>query len=114
MKSSQKTVLTALSIGAFAFVAAAGADLAKASTYHKTDSAGAVTLKDRAGNPIPVGSTTPYSPEKTCGTCHDTNLITQGYHFQQGKGFSNSDIRVSDNYNAAKPWLLSDGMYGKW
>jgi hypothetical protein len=37
-----------------------------------------------------------------------------GYHFQQGKGFSNTDIRVADNYNPTKPWLLSDGMFGKW
>lgn len=84
------------------------------STYHTTDAGGAILLKDRLGNSIPVGSTTAYSPEKTCGTCHDVEVITEGYHFQQGKGFSNSDIRVADTYNPSKPWLLSDGMYGKW
>jgi hypothetical protein len=78
------------------------------STYHATDSAGAVTLRDRLGNPLAPGSTTPYSPQKTCGGCHDVSVITQGYHFQQGKQV------VADNYNTAKPWLLSDGMYGKW
>ncbi len=84
------------------------------STHHTTDAAGAVPLRDRLGNAIARGSTTPYSPEKTCGGCHDTSVITQGYHFQQGKGLSNTAIMVSDAYNPAKPWLLSDGMYGKW
>jgi len=83
-------------------------------TYHTTDAAGAILLKDRLGGNIAVGSTTPYSPERTCGGCHDFEVITQGYHFQQGKGFSNGQITVSDNYNTSKPWLLSDGMYGKW
>ena len=78
------------------------------STHHTTEATGAVVLKDRLGNPIARGSTTPYSPEKTCGGCHDFSVITQGYHFQQGKQV------VADNYNPGKPWLLSDGMYGKW
>ena len=61
------------------------------STHHTTAAAGTVTLRDRLGNPIPVGSTTPYSPEQTCGTaaCHDYQTVTQGYHFQQGYGRSN-------------------------
>jgi hypothetical protein len=84
------------------------------STHHTTGSEGAIVLRDRQGNPIPVGSTTPYSPERTCGGCHDTAVITQGYHFQQGKGLSNSSIYVADDFNPSKPWLLSDGMYGKW
>jgi hypothetical protein len=78
------------------------------STHHTTATGGAVTLRDRLGDPIARGSTTPYSPEKTCGACHVVDVITQGYHFQQGK-----DV-IADNYNPAKPWLLSDGMYGKW
>jgi len=110
----KKKLLTALSVCAFAIGAAAGSGLAIASTYHPTDAGGAIPLKDLTGAAITAGSTTPYSPENTCGGCHDTQVITQGYHFQQGKGFSNSDIRVSDTYNTAKPWLLSDGMFGKW
>lgn len=84
------------------------------STHHTTETGGAVTLRDRLGNPIPVGSTTPYSPERTCGGCHDYATVTQGYHFQQGYGRSNTDRYVSDDFNPSKPWLLSDGMYGKW
>ncbi len=28
----------------------------------------------------------PYSPKMTCGTCHDYEKITQGFHFTQGMG----------------------------
>ncbi|HSN92837.1 MAG TPA: hypothetical protein VLS93_16520 [Anaeromyxobacteraceae bacterium] len=87
----------------------------KLTTYHTTNAVGAVVLKDRAGNPIAVGSTVPYSPEATCGgSCHNVAKITEGYHFQQGYGTSNANRIVSDTFNPAKPWLLSDGMYGKW
>lgn len=72
------------------------------------DGSDVIVLRDRTGAAIPVGSTTPYSPERTCGGCHDFSLVTQGYHFQQGKEV------VADAYNPSKPWLLSDGMYGKW
>ncbi|MBM4273587.1 MAG: hypothetical protein FJ134_03870 [Deltaproteobacteria bacterium] len=50
----------------------------------------------------------PYSPRQTCGACHNYNDITKGYHFQQGWD------RVKDNFNAKKPWVLSDGMMGKF
>jgi hypothetical protein len=83
-------------------------------TYHTTDPDGVVLLKDRTGAAIPVGSTAFYSPEQTCGGCHDVAKITEGYHFQEGYGYSNTDRYVSDSYNPTKPWLLSDGMYGKW
>ncbi len=31
-----------------------------------------------------LNSDKPYSTKQTCGRCHDYELITQGYHFQQG------------------------------
>jgi hypothetical protein len=82
-----------------------------ASNYHATNP---VSLRDRSGSPLTPASTTPYSPQRTCGACHDVAKITEGYHFQQGKGTSNSNITVADNYSPVKTWLLSDGMYGKW
>jgi hypothetical protein len=85
-----------------------GATRQALTTYHTADETGAVPLRDRLGNLIARGSTAPYSPQRTCGGCHDVDVITQGYHFQQGK-----DV-VADNYNPSKPWLLSDGMFGKW
>ena len=77
-----------------------------------------VSLRDAAGNPLTSTSTVPYSPEQTCGGfCHDVSLITQGYHFQQGRAAPSAAgylvMRVSDDFNPAKSWLLSDGMYGK-
>lgn len=50
----------------------------------------------------------PYSPRQTCGACHDYDKITKGYHFQQGWD------RIKDDFNKTKPWVLSDGMLGKF
>ncbi len=50
----------------------------------------------------------PYSSRQTCGACHDYNKITRGYHFQQGWD------RIKDGYSKDKPWVLSDGMLGKF
>jgi hypothetical protein len=52
----------------------------------------------------------PYSPRQTCGACHNYDEITKGYHFQQGWD------KISDDYGVKKkmPWVLSDGMLGKF
>jgi hypothetical protein len=50
----------------------------------------------------------PYSTRQTCGACHDYDKITKGYHFQQGWD------RIKDDFNKKKPWMLSDGMMGKF
>jgi hypothetical protein len=52
----------------------------------------------------------PYSPRQTCGACHKYDEITKGYHFQQGWD------KISDDYGVkkGKPWVLSDGMLGKF
>ncbi|MCI0643394.1 MAG: hypothetical protein L0346_00725 [Chloroflexi bacterium] len=50
----------------------------------------------------------PYSPAATCGDCHEYDTITQGYHFQQG-----ADV-IRDDFNAEQPWVLSNGMFGKF
>jgi hypothetical protein len=50
----------------------------------------------------------PYSPRQTCGACHKYDEITKGYHFQQGWNV------IKDNYDPKKPWVLSDGMLGKF
>ena len=69
-----------------------------------------IWLKNELGERItPVDNRTdPYSPKKSCGTCHGYATITQGYHFQQGFD------EMSDRYDAKRPWVLSPGMYGKW
>lgn len=49
-------------------------------------------LRDEHGNIIDpvhgVNTNAPYSSRQTCGAagCHDYNKITEGFHFQQGKG----------------------------
>ena len=50
----------------------------------------------------------PYSTRQTCNACHDYNTITKGYHFQMGWD------RIRDDFNKEKPWILSDGMMGKY
>jgi len=74
-----------------------------------------IPLRDIQGNVIdPTSSNVPYSPKQTCGTCHDYDLITEGYHFQQGRTDASGTVQVSDSFDPDHPWILSDGMYGKW
>jgi len=94
-------------------VIAAGMAIFFASTSHAAHPF-PVTLKGYDGAVIAAGDNVPYSPKQSCGDCHDYDLITQGYHFQQGRTDAAGAITVSDTYNPAKPWILSAGMYGKW
>ena len=50
----------------------------------------------------------PYSPKKSCGACHNYDVITSGYHFQQGFD------EMSDRHDPKTPWILSPGMFGNW
>ncbi len=69
-----------------------------------------VWLKNEQGDRITatLNSVDPYSTKKTCGVCHSYAIVTSGYHFQQG-----FDV-IKDGYDAAKPWILSPGMFGAW
>ncbi len=49
----------------------------------------------------------PYSPKQTCGRCHDYELITSGFHFQQGK-----DEAPLDKQAERMQWVSSPGNYG--
>jgi hypothetical protein len=74
-----------------------------------------ILLKDHHGNAIQLGSTEPYSPRETCGTCHDVDEIGNGYHFQQGRTDETGAIVTKDDYfNDGRDFLKSAGMYGKW
>jgi hypothetical protein len=72
-----------------------------------------ILLKGFDGNPLTVDSKIPYSPKRTCGTCHDYERITNGYHFQQGRTDRAGKIVISDTFDPKFPWNLSSGMYGK-
>ncbi len=74
-----------------------------------------VPLKDALGNHLVAGSTEPYSPKQTCGGCHDYDLISNAYHFQQGRTDSNGNVHMKDDFfGDGRDFLKSDGMYGKW
>ena len=73
-----------------------------------------IVLLDHDGNEISLDSQAPYSPKQTCGECHDYDLITNAYHFQQGRTDADGNIVVRDDLDPKNPWLISRGMYGKW
>jgi len=52
----------------------------------------------------------PFSVKNTCGTCHEYDTITKGFHFQAGWN------KVSDDFGKkrGRPWELSDGFLGGW
>ncbi len=79
----------------------------------QTSSHQKIVLRGFDGTPLTLDGKIPYSPKKTCGACHDYNLITRGYHFQQGRTDGTGKIVVSDTYDSTYPWNLSSGMYGK-
>lgn len=68
-------------------------------------------LKDEKGNIInPVSgenAANPYSPKQTCGSCHDYDKITQGYHFQQG-----ADENAKGKLKERVQWASTPGNYG--
>ena len=68
-------------------------------------------LYDETGNIIDpvhqVNSYQPYSPKQTCGKCHDYNKITEGFHFQQGRGEKPTALMVERCL-----WVTSPGNYG--
>ena len=104
---------TVFSIIWTAVVVAMGMTLLYAATSHAAHPF-AVKLKKYDGTDIVAGDNVPYSPKLSCGVCHDYIRITQGYHFQQGRTDGSGAIVVSDTFNATKPWILSNGMFGKW
>ncbi|PJB67455.1 MAG: hypothetical protein CO095_12150, partial [Armatimonadetes bacterium CG_4_9_14_3_um_filter_58_7] len=68
-------------------------------------------LRDEAGHVIdPVhgfNAAAPYSTKKTCGECHEYDKITEGFHFQQGRG-EKPTPDMAKRYR----WVSSPGNYG--
>jgi len=74
-----------------------------------------VILRDRLGDPLSQDSNEPYSPRATCGYCHNTDKIANGYHFQQGRTDTKGNVIVkADYFGDGRKFLRSAGMYGKW
>ena len=80
-------------------------DAARAPDWKHED----IWLKNEHGQRITPtrNSTDPYSPRKTCGTCHGYMTVTSGTHFQQGFD------EMKDGYDPKRPWVLSPGNFGK-
>jgi hypothetical protein len=72
-----------------------------------------IVLRGFDANPLTLESRGPYSPRKTCGSCHPYHQITLGYHFQLGRTDGAGKVVVSDTFDQKVPWSLSAGMYGK-
>lgn len=72
-----------------------------------------IIIKGYDGFPLSIYSKKPYSPKKTCGSCHNYDQITKGYHFQQGRTDETGRIAINDNFDSKYIWNLSSGMYGK-
>ena len=68
-----------------------------------------IWLKNDLGERISPSrnSSEPYSPRRTCGTCHGYSTITSGYHFQQGFD------EMREGYDKRRSWILSPGIFGK-
>jgi predicted membrane channel-forming protein YqfA (hemolysin III family) len=70
-------------------------------------------LRDESGAEIDpvheINASVPYSPKQTCGTtgCHDYALITEGFHFTQGKGET-----LPPEYASRYNWVSFPGNYG--
>jgi hypothetical protein len=70
-------------------------------------------LRDEDGDVIDpakgINADRPYSPRRTCGAdgCHDYDRITEGFHFQQGRG-EPVPAAMAERYN----WVTSPGNYG--
>jgi len=54
-----------------------------------------------------INSDKPYSPKQTCGKCHDYNKISEGFHFQQGRGEKPNPLTAERCL-----WVTSPGNYG--
>lgn len=104
----KKTALSIV-IAIFAFGCLGGANPDPVRAAAKT--CGSFFLRNSQGeviNPLTgENADQPFSSRQTCGACHDYDLITKGFHFQQGWD------KISDTYDKKMPWVLSDGMMGK-
>ncbi len=67
-----------------------------------------IWLKNEQGERITPfrNAADPYSPRRTCGTCHGYTTITSGYHFQQGFDEMKGGIDPGDSL------APSPGIYG--
>lgn len=80
--------------------------------FHLKDEDGNIIdpTKDETGKPFdpaapPQGIPQAVSAKQTCGTCHDYERITKGYHFQMGR---------DEMFDETGGIQRSPGFFGKW
>ena len=66
-----------------------------------------IAIFDEQGENV-LDSGKPYSPKKTCGTCHDYDSITHAYHFEMGRDEANDEFGPLRGMNQ----LVSPGYFG--
>lgn len=64
-----------------------------------------IDLYDTSNRKITASSTRPYSPQNTCGRCHDDQSIAHGWHF-------NAFSIGSEQGRPSEPWIWSDPRIG--
>jgi hypothetical protein len=104
---ARRTILLAAS----AWVAISVAGLGRVAPFSGDDVCPPFPLRDVRGAIIdPLkgeNASVPYSPKQTCGACHDYDKITEGFHFQQGRG-----EKPTEDQAARCQWALTPGNYG--
>ena len=69
-----------------------------------------IQLLDANGDNV-VDTGNPISTMKTCGGCHNTELIdSHSFHSQQGR----DHLYKLGDAPSGRPWDFSDGLFGKW
>lgn len=64
-----------------------------------------IDLYDTSNRKITAASTLPYSPQNTCGRCHDEQTIAHGWHF-------NAFSIGSEQGRPSEPWIWTDPRIG--
>jgi hypothetical protein len=90
-------------------------DLADFAGFQSSQGHLPIPLLDPLGDWIELGSTAPYSGRQTCGPCHDLTIITNGFHFQQGRTDTAGHVVIQDDYfQDGRTWEKSPGRFGRF
>ncbi|TWT67512.1 cytochrome c3 family protein [Allorhodopirellula solitaria] len=96
-------------IGAVGIMLPHDASAAEAGRYASSDSDSGydhwIDLYDTSNRKITKDSTLPYSPQNTCGRCHDDESISHGWHF-------NAFALESQQGRPSEPWIWTDSRTG--
>jgi len=105
MQFGFKRIFTLALLALLLGLAVQGAALAQEAPLHPP-----IPLLDEDGNNV-LDSGKPVSTMKTCGGCHDTELIdAHSFHSQQGR----DHIYPLGKAPSGRPWDFSQGLFGEW